>query len=210
MLDHGSLSRPVPLVEDGDLKADVQRMTLAWGSDTVRVTKVKEHASEADVELGRVRAEDRLGNIEAGTAADLGGSRQSQAVMDVRRALVNAGELWYTIMQHVHRFMIALSRVSVNHDGRDCSAPDPLVWDQESRIEQRGVDIRVSVDGATLPGPPGFLDGPWVQVKCGPVTESDVAAWPYSVSLLCEFSSFLSSRSNLEVLILFEQWAGHR
>ena len=59
----------------------------------------------------------------------------------------------------------------------------------------------------------------------GLVTESDVAAWPHSVSLLCEFSSFLSSLhwtadsrdlgghhgvSYLELLILFEQWEGHR
>ena len=34
----------------------------AW--NTVRVTKVKVHASEADVENGRVREEDRLGNAE--------------------------------------------------------------------------------------------------------------------------------------------------
>ena len=33
-----------------------------------------------------------------------------------------------------------------------------------SRCKQRKVDIRVDVDLATLPGPPIFLDGPWVQV----------------------------------------------
>ena len=78
----------------------------------------------------------------------------------------------------------------------------------------------------------GFLDGPWVQVHGGLVTESDVAAWPYSVDLLFQYSSFLGSShwpfdsgdlghcggSYLELLILFEQsvtgcsvkkWFGH-
>ena len=52
---------------------------------------------------------------------------------------------------------------------------------------------------------------------------ADVAAWPYSVGILCKFSAFLGTLhwpagtadvghfgvSFLEVLALFEQWAGH-
>ena len=47
-------------------------MILSQGPDTVRVTKVKGHATEADVEQGRVRLEDRLGILETDAAADLG------------------------------------------------------------------------------------------------------------------------------------------
>ena len=36
------------------------------------MTKVKGHATDADVEQGRVRLEDKLGNAKAGAAADLG------------------------------------------------------------------------------------------------------------------------------------------
>ena len=32
---------------------------------------------------------------------------------------------------------------------------------------------------------PGFLNGPWVQANGGLTSGSDVAAWPYRVSLLC-------------------------
>ena len=46
--------------------------------------------------------------------------------MDVRRALVNSRELWYPIMQQLHRFMIAISLVTVNHEGMGGTAPDPL------------------------------------------------------------------------------------
>ena len=59
--------------------------------ETVLGTKVKGHATEADVELGRMRAEDRLGDAEAGIAADLG-----------RRHMLQ-----------LHRFMIAISQISV-------------------------------------------------------------------------------------------------
>ena len=72
MLDHGDLFTPLPLVKDGDLIATVRHVILTRDQDTVKVTKVKCHATEADVEQGRVWLEDRLGNIEADTVADLG------------------------------------------------------------------------------------------------------------------------------------------
>ena len=79
--------------------------------DTVRVTKVKGHATDADadVEQGRVRLEDELGNAEADTTADLGRRHQPELVMDVRRALLHARDLWYPIMQQLQRFIIAVS-----------------------------------------------------------------------------------------------------
>ena len=61
---NGSLSKPLPLDKDGDLVAVVRHMIHAWGPDTVRSTKVKGDATEADVEQDRVRMEDRLGNDE--------------------------------------------------------------------------------------------------------------------------------------------------
>ena len=55
--------------------------------------------------------------------------------------------------------------VTVTHHGRGGTAPDPLVWDQGGRPKARKLAIRVNVDLASLPGPPGFLNnGPWVQV----------------------------------------------
>ena len=199
-------------------------MILSQGPDTVRVTKVKGHATEADVEQGRVRLEDRLGIVETDAAADLGRRYQSEVVMDAWWTLLKAWELWYPIMLQLHRFMVAIAQVSINHDGRAGSASDPLVWDQGSRSKQRRVDVRVYVDLAMLPSTPGFLNGPWVQHRGVCISGADIAAWPYSVSLLCKFSAFCGSLhwpagaedmghfgvSYLEVLILFEQWAGHR
>ena len=53
--------------------------------------------------------------------------------------------------------MIAVARVTVNHDGRGGTAPDPLVRDKGGPKKARKTDIRVNIDLASLPGPPGFL-----------------------------------------------------
>ena len=73
------------------------------------------------------------------------------------------------------------------------SASDPLVWDHEGSKKVRKTDKRVNVDLACLPGPHGFLNGPWMQVHGSVITVADIAAWPYSVGILCNFTAFLGS-----------------
>ena len=190
---------------------------------TVRVTKVMGHAKDVDVQQGRARLVDQHGNAEADAAADLGRRHQSEALLDARRRLFGARSHWYPSMTDLHRFMIAVVQVSVNHDGEGGTAPDPLVWDQGSRPKARKLAIRVNVDLASLPGPPGFLSNSWVQVDAGRITGSDIAAWLYRVGILgC--TSFRGTLhwpsasvdlghfgiSFLELFILFEEWAGHR
>ena len=107
--------------------------------------------------------------------------------------MLQARDQWYHIVQQLHRFMIAVSRVTVNHDGMGGSAPDPVVWDHGSNSQQRRTYTRINVDLASLPGPPGLLNGPWVQVHDGCITGAGVAAWPYSVSIFCKFTFFFGT-----------------
>ena len=99
-----------------------------------------------------------------------------------------------------------------------------MVWDQGGPKKARKIDIRVNVDLASLPGPAGFLGGPWMQVHGGGIAGADIAAWPCSVGILSKFTAFLGTLhwqvgnkdmghfgvSFLRVLIRFEQWSGHR
>ena len=167
LLDAGCLAKPLPLVKDGDLVALVQYMVRTRGRETVRVTKVKGHAKDGDVQHGHVRLIDQQGNVEADIAADLGRRHQTENLIDARRRLLQARGYWYPVVADLHRFMIAIARVSVNHDGKGGTAPDPLVWDQGSKHKARKLAIRVNVDLASLPGPPGFLNNDWVQVHAG-------------------------------------------
>ena len=59
LLDKDCLVKPLPLV-DGDLVALVQYMIRTGGRETVRVTKVKGHAEDTDVQHGQVRLEDQV------------------------------------------------------------------------------------------------------------------------------------------------------
>ena len=195
------------MIKDGDLDALVQYNIRTRGRETVRVTKVKGHTEDADVHSGWVRLEDQLGNAEADTAADLGRRHQSEVLIDAWRRLLKTRGYSYPIMLDLHRFMIAVAGVTVNHDGRGGTALDPLVWDRGGRRKVRRTDIRVNVDLACLPGPPGFLNGPWVQVHGGSISGADIAPRPYSVGFLCKFTAFLGSLHwplGSEIWVIFE------
>ena len=76
---------------------------------------------------GRDRDDDRLGNDAADETADFGRRRVGNAVIDARRNFSGVCGRWYPVILDLHRFFIAISRAVVNHDGRDGTAPDPLV-----------------------------------------------------------------------------------
>ena len=64
-------------------------MIRTRGRETVQVTKVKGHAEDSDVQQGRVRLEDQLGNAEADAVAYLGRRHQSEVLIDGGRRPLN-------------------------------------------------------------------------------------------------------------------------
>ena len=134
---------PFELVKDGDLLLLICRMLRLRGLDTVRVTKVKRHADEGMVLIGRVREVDRFGNIAADEAADFGRRRVGHAVIDARRNLSGVCGRWYPVIIDLHRFFIAISRAVVNHDGQDGTAPDPVVWSAGAVPKRRRLVLAV-------------------------------------------------------------------
>ena len=58
--------------------------------------------------------------------------------------------------------MVAFSRIEVNHDGYGGTAPDAMVLDRGGVVKPRASSLRLIVDYATLPGPPGFLGSTWL------------------------------------------------
>ena len=113
---------------------------------------------------GRVREVDRLGNDAADEAAEFGRRRVGHAVIDARRNLSGVCGRWYPVILDLHRFFIAISRAVVNHDGRDGTAPDPLVWSAGAHPKRRPL-VHAVRDRAFLPGPPGIWDGGWVNMR---------------------------------------------
>ena len=163
MLDGRRGPTPFELVKDGDLLLLIERMLHLRGLDTARITEVKGQADEGMVLDGRVRELDRLGNDAADDAADFGRRRVGNDVIDARRNLSGDCGRWYPVILDLHRFFIAISRAVVNHDGREGTAPDPLVWSAGTRPKRRRL-VHAVRDRAFLPGPLGIWDSEWVTV----------------------------------------------
>ena len=218
------LGHPLPLVKDGDLLATILSMLSFRGFDTVQVSMVKGHATRAMVHNGDVRLEDLVGNNGADAAADLGRLKQQDNVITSSRNLLRVRRFWYRIIFDLHRFMVAISRIEVNHDGFGGTATDAMVWDKGGIVKTRTPSSRLVVDHATLPGFPGFLGSTWCTLYPLPITQDDVSVWLNSVDILLVFSSFLASLhwpqgnpdlgkfgiSYFELLLMFEIFAGHR
>ena len=64
--------------------------------------------------------------LKLNTVADLGRRHQSEILIDAGRRLVQARSYWYPTMLDLHRFMIVVARVTVNHDGKGGNALIPL------------------------------------------------------------------------------------
>ena len=62
ILDGRVACRPFELTSGGDLLTVVEKMILRRGIRSVRISKVKGHADDDMVAVGRVRVEDRVGN----------------------------------------------------------------------------------------------------------------------------------------------------
>ena len=184
---HGSV--PFELVKDGDLLLLTEKILHFRGLDTVQITNVKGHADEGMVLDGRVREVDRIGNDAADEAADFGRRRVGNAVTDARRNLSGVRGRWYPVILDLHRFFIAISRAVVNHDGRDGTVPDPLVWSAGAHPKRRRL-VHAVRDRAFLPGPPGIGDSEWVNVPASVICAEDIALWPYTPGLLVKWVSF--------------------
>ena len=169
-----------------------------------------------------VRELDRLGNNAADEAAEFGRWRVGNTVIDARRNLSGVCGCWYPVVLFLHRFFIAISRAVVNHEGRDGTAPDPLVWSAGAHPKRRRL-VHAVRDRVFLPGPPAIWESDWISVPVSVVSAEDIAHWPCTTGLLVKWVAFLSFLhwpagvdlgvgviSYSEVLILCELWAGER
>ena len=190
--------RPFSLVNDGDLLLLVQQMIRWRGSGNAAVTKVKGHADEGLLALGRVREVDRIGNNEA-DAADLGRKRVHHSVSDAWRLVNRACARWYPVVRDLHRFFVAIARAALNDDVLAGTSLYPVVWSAAANPKRRRVERAVR-NYAWLPGPARLWTADWFQVPVACIGEADVAACPFSVSFLLRLLISLVLCTGLVVL----------
>ena len=94
-------------------------------------------------------------------------------------------------MLDLHKFIVAISHSEVNHDGNGDTAPGPMTWDKGSIINPRASSLRVIVDHASPPRPPGEL---MVQRVPFPITQGGCSCFGLTVvTFFLEFTSFLAT-----------------
>ena len=179
-----------------DLLVLIRRMLDRRGRDTVRITKDE--------------------------AADFGRRRVGPAVIDARRNLSGVCGRWYPVILDLHRFFIAISRAVETPVKNEGIAPDPVVWSAGALPKRRRL-VHAVRDLAMLPGPPAIWLGEWVTGPAAVGAEA-FAQWPFTPGLLAKWFAFLGSLhwpaggadlgvggvSYIELLILYELWAGER
>ena len=98
-----------------------------------------------------------------------------------------------------------------------------LVWSAGASRKRRRLVFAVR-DRTFWPRPPGIWDSQWVNVPASAICAEDIALWPYTPGLLVKWVSFLNSLhwpfgeldlgvggvSYVELLIMYELWAGER
>ena len=215
--------RPFELCVDADLLSLFENMVHKRGPGSTLVSKVKGLADMTMVHDRRVRLLDKIGNNMADRAGDLGRRRVRPNFIDLKRQVLSACKSWYPLVPDLHRFLKAIAREAVNSDGRGGTSLHPLVWSAVGAPKHRKV-LQAVREFAWVPGAPGLWDSGsvgWPAIVVGP---DDVSCWPFSVSSLVKLCAFLSSLhwpatvddlggggvSYIELLILYENWAGER
>ena len=82
------------------------------------------------VASGDVRAADKLENDRADKAAEMGRLHLSEPAIDARRASFGARRHRYSTMLDLQKYIVAISRNVVNHDGLRSTALDAITWDK--------------------------------------------------------------------------------
>ena len=109
IIDGGCTGKPFPPVNDGDLLLTVQQFVRWRGPGTTAVSKVKGHADEGLVAMGRVREVDRVGNNDADAAAALGRGRVHHSVSFAWSVVARSCARWHPVVRELHHFFIAIA-----------------------------------------------------------------------------------------------------
>ena len=98
------------LQTDGDLWEAYWRALRSRGSKSIKVTKVKGHATKEQVEEGKVRIEDKIGNDKADLAATAGVDEHVQWLRELTAWLHMRQRAYIGVMADIHNMIAGTTR----------------------------------------------------------------------------------------------------
>ena len=85
-------------------------------------------------------------------------------------------------MLNLHKFIVAVARIEVDHDGYGGTALHAMIWVNGSILKRRFASTRVVIDLASLPGHWVLEQLVVLHASLHPITHEDVAV----LALQCE------------------------
>ena len=102
--------RPWDLVKNGDLWGSIEEAIKEKGPQTVKITKVKGHATDEMVAEGKVREEDKEGNDKADKAADKGAEETDNIAAAIGFVYARRHKLYKKLMTRIQTFIIKVKK----------------------------------------------------------------------------------------------------
>ena len=93
---------------DGDIWGEFWEILEARGARTVRITKVKGHATEEDVQDGRATKEDKEGNDQADAAANKGARSMQEGFVIFAQWAKGRVQAYTNLMQRIQKVISAV------------------------------------------------------------------------------------------------------
>ena len=119
---------------DGDLWQLFEKLVKQRGPETVKITKVKGHATEEMVEQGKVEAEDKAGNDMADQAADQGATK-SQGRLQVFASLYAWRQGRYRkMMARIQQFIVEVKKEEKKLKQEDNKVEDPFERQEVKKV----------------------------------------------------------------------------
>ena len=93
-------------MSDGDLWFHFEEAAKAKGPKAIRISKVKGHVTQAQVDDGTFRAVDKSGNDQADHAADVAVQMHGEEIVSLAKILHRRHRQYFKFMQHVVKHII--------------------------------------------------------------------------------------------------------
>ena len=97
-------------MRDGDLWEHTQKMVAAKGAKSVRVQKVKGHATEDMVAAGQVRERNKRGNDNADQAAGKGARDEQSGLHSLTQMYAERHAAYRKLMARIHKFLVEMMK----------------------------------------------------------------------------------------------------
>ena len=134
--------RPWALTKNGDLWESIEEAIKIKGPESVKVAKVKGHATEEMVEEGKCKAKDKEGNDKSDKAADKGAEQAEMKTAALGHVYSRRHKYYKRFMERVQSFIIKVRKAEEIRMERKRKEEDPFRQPGEAKMVQIPISLK--------------------------------------------------------------------